>query len=213
MGSTARDFEVAELTRRLANVVRLGTVASVDTTYALATVKIGANVTRPLPWLTMAAGEDRTWRSPSVGEQVVVLSQNGEISTGVILCGLYTAAKSAPDNAEGNWTLVFRDGATIKYDTAASALSVTGFATVNIEGSGAATVNIGGDADVTIGGEATINVTGDTNLTTPTLALDGDMTCTGTITAEEDVIGGGISLKTHKHGGVQTGEGMTGTPI
>jgi phage baseplate assembly protein V len=92
-------------------------------------------------------------------------------------------------------------------------LSVEGFATVNIDGSGAATINIGGNADVTIGGEATINVTGDTNLTTPTLALDGDMTCTGTITAETDVIGGGISLKTHKHGGVQTGGGLTSIPI
>ncbi|MFA5248713.1 MAG: phage baseplate assembly protein V [Patescibacteria group bacterium] len=213
MGSTARDFEVAELTRRLANVVRLGIINSVDTTYALATVKIGANITRQLPWLTMAAGEDRTWRAPSVGEQVIVLSQNGEISTGVILVGLYTTAKAAPDNAEGNWTIVFRDGATIKYDTAASALSVTGFETINIDGSGAATINIGGDANVTIGGEASINVTGNTNLTTPTLVLDGDMNCTGTITADEDVVGGGISLSTHKHGGVQTGGGTTGTPI
>jgi len=44
-------------------------------------------------------------------------------------------------------------------------------------------------------------------MTTPNLNV------TGTITAGTDVITNGVSLKTHRHGGVQTGGGNTGTPI
>lgn len=44
------------------------------------------------------------------------------------------------------------------------------------------------------------------------VAIDGDVTVTGTLTASEDVIGGGTSLKSHKHGGVQAGGAQTGSP-
>lgn len=229
MGSGYTAFDIADLTRRLANIVRIGTVATVDTSHCFATVTIGNITTRPLPWLTIAAGSDRTWRAPSVGEQVLILSQSGDLNNGVILCGIYTDAKPAPDNDEGNWTLVFRDGATIRYKTFDSSILVTGFADVTVNGSGDAsvtigggatvnisgdsTVNIGGNASVTVSGQADIDVTGNTNLTTPTLALTGDMTATGSITATGDVIGAGISLSTHKHPGVQSGTSVTGLPV
>lgn len=41
---------------------------------------------------------------------------------------------------------------------------------------------------------------------------EGDTTQTGKTTASVDVIGGGISLKTHVHGGVTPGGGTTGVP-
>lgn len=50
------------------------------------------------------------------------------------------------------------------------------------------------------------------------LVVDGDLNVTGniiaggTVTASVDVIGGGISLKTHTHTGVTPGGGMTGPP-
>lgn len=53
---------------------------------------------------------------------------------------------------------------------------------------------------------------GDINLT-GNLVVNGNINCTGTVTATVDVVGGGISLKTHTHGGVQTGGGNTGGPI
>ena len=40
----------------------------------------------------------------------------------------------------------------------------------------------------------------------------GNATFGGTITATGEVTGKGIHLSTHKHGGVQTGSGNTGTP-
>lgn len=48
-----------------------------------------------------------------------------------------------------------------------------------------------------------VSITGD-------LTVTGNITATGTVTAGVDVIGGGISLKTHVHGGVSTGSSTTG---
>lgn len=42
--------------------------------------------------------------------------------------------------------------------------------------------------------------------------LNGNLTATGTVTGQTDVVGAGKSLKTHTHGGVTTGGGNTGAP-
>ena len=44
-------------------------------------------------------------------------------------------------------------------------------------------------------------------------AIFGNLTVTGTIIAQGDVIGAGISLNTHTHSGVQGGSGSSGPPI
>jgi len=40
----------------------------------------------------------------------------------------------------------------------------------------------------------------------------GDQTTSGTVTGTTDVVGGGISVKTHTHGGVMSGPSNTGVP-
>lgn len=44
------------------------------------------------------------------------------------------------------------------------------------------------------------------------LNIHADVNITGQLTATEDVIASGISLKTHTHGGVKNGGGNTGVP-
>lgn len=44
------------------------------------------------------------------------------------------------------------------------------------------------------------------------LFVDGNIECTGTITAAVDVVAAGISLVNHTHGGVQPGGAQTGKP-
>ena len=41
----------------------------------------------------------------------------------------------------------------------------------------------------------------------------GDIDVEGKLTASDDVVGGGKSLKGHKHGGVQAGGAQTGAPV
>jgi hypothetical protein len=59
-----------------------------------------------------------------------------------------------------------------------------------------------------------VNVTapGGMTITTPTLHITGDVNCDKTVTATTDVVGGGKSLKDHKHTGVTTGGGISGPP-
>lgn len=54
---------------------------------------------------------------------------------------------------------------------------------------------------------------GGMTITAPTLHITGDVNCDKTVTATTDVVGGGKSLKTHVHSGVQTGGGNTGAPV
>lgn len=61
-----------------------------------------------------------------------------------------------------------------------------------------------GDVEINPAGVAIINA----NTT-----VNGDVTVNGTVTATTDVIGGGKSLKNHKHGGVQSGGSQTTPPV
>lgn len=56
-----------------------------------------------------------------------------------------------------------------------------------------------------------VNMTGNLNII-GNITTTGNISATGTITGTVDVIGGGISLKNHTHGGVQPGSGSTGAP-
>ena len=206
------DFTVSEIARRLSNLIRAGTIASVDAANARATVQIGALLTAPLPWLTTRAGNDRTWWAPSVGEQVLVLSPDGELAAGWILPGAYTQAAPAPVTNPAIHRTTYRDGAVVEYDTAAHRLRVTGVTAVEVVASGAVTVTGG---SITINGPTTIN--GNTvingSLSQGLGEGGGGATMFGPVTVTNDVMAGGISLTTHVHGGVQAGGSNTAGPV
>lgn len=81
--------------------------------------------------------------------------------------------------------------------------------------------------NVITSGKLTANANGGTEITSPTIVLNGNVTINGNlsqgmgssggsatingpVTVKNDVTAAGISLKNHKHGGVQTGSGTTG---
>lgn len=47
----------------------------------------------------------------------------------------------------------------------------------------------------------------------PTVAVEGNMTVTGSVVAQGEVTGNGVALSTHVHSGVQSGSGTSGPPI
>lgn len=63
------------------------------------------------------------------------------------------------------------------------------------------TVNTQGNVSATIGGNATVAVSGDMTSSAAAWSHTGDINVTGKVTASDDVIGGGKSLKTHTHPG------------
>ncbi|WP_025377996.1 phage baseplate assembly protein V [Yersinia hibernica] len=76
---------IVGLKRLLANIIRIGIVSDVDHANGMCRVKIGNLETDWLNWLTLRAGRVCFWSAPSVGEQVMVLSIGGELTTGFVL--------------------------------------------------------------------------------------------------------------------------------
>ena len=85
--------DIAELFRRVNNLLRVGRVVSVDYTAARARVKIGDITTDFLPWMTPSTN---VWIPLKNGEQVVVLSPCGDLGFGMILPSLYQTAAPMP---------------------------------------------------------------------------------------------------------------------
>ena len=85
--------DISELFRRVSNIIRIGKVISVDYTKAKAKVKIGNLTTEYLPWLTPSTA---AWIPLKNGEQVLVLSPNGDLRMGMILPALYQNSKTPP---------------------------------------------------------------------------------------------------------------------
>lgn len=174
--------------RLVGDIVRPGLIASVDHAAARCTVEIGDIVTGPLPWIAFRAGRARIWSPPSVGEQCLLICAEGDAASGFVLPAIYSAANPAPSNSGDAVLIAFEDGSVIGYDMAAHALTVT-------------------LAD----GSATIDAPGGITINGP-LAVTGDVTVDGGIEASDDVTGGGVSLKSHRHSGVQAGGAQTGAP-
>lgn len=172
----ATALDLGETARRLANVVRAGTVEDVDLAAGRARVRYadGADgepaVTAPLPWLVPAAGEDRDWRPPSKGEQVLLLSPFGEMSAGWILPGAYRDAFPAPDSSAAKRVTRYRDGAVISYDGDAHELQ--------------AVLPAGGS--VSLEAPDGVSITGDTDISGD-VSITGDLTVTGEISADGDI--------------------------
>lgn len=184
----------------LATLVRIGTVTAVDLPAARCRVRYGdpddddPGETPPIRWLTPRAGQTRIWSPPSIGEQVILLSPDGQVGAAVALCGLVqnTFPPLGSTTAE---MIEFADGARLTYDPESSALT----------------------AHLPAGGTAEIDAPGGITLRGPVM-IEGDVTIQGavdvsqTVTAATDVVAAGISLVDHVHGGVQAGAAKTAKP-
>ncbi|MFP3021324.1 MAG: phage baseplate assembly protein V [Wolbachia sp.] len=110
------NFAIAELNRRLANIMRIGLVKEIDHEKARVRVKVGEFITDWLPWVTARAGEDRSWFAPNIDEQVIVLSPYGELSLGVVLPAIYQQKYPPPESKKEVSSVVFKDGTKLSYD-------------------------------------------------------------------------------------------------
>lgn len=109
-------FALSEIHRRLSNLIRLGVIVEADYNKARVKVRIGKNTTQGLPWLALAANKNAAWNPPAIGEQVVVLSPQGDYSQGVVLHGLYQTKFPAPNHNPKVQRQQYADGTYSDYD-------------------------------------------------------------------------------------------------
>ena len=127
-------FRVAELERKLVNVVRPGRVFEVDAERTRvrvaydATLKGEPVVTAWLPWLTARAGVVMTWSVPSLGEQVLLLAPTGDLAQAFVLPAIYQIPQEPPTDPHVH-ALLLPEGDVLKIEGAveiAGDVSVSG---------------------------------------------------------------------------------------
>lgn len=207
-------YDVSELNRQVANLVRIGSVSELDEANARVKLSVSGLTTDWLPWSAARAGKTRTWSPPQIGEQVIMVSPFGDMGQAVVVGSLFSDAATAPAASKDQETTVYPDGSTVDYNSATNTLTVT------VAGTGNVVVNCK---------VATVNAETSVTLDTP------ETTCTGNLTVLKSLTmgAGGGSVKmtgpveitgatlthngknvgsTHQHTDVQPGGSNTGAP-
>ncbi|MBJ9977816.1 phage baseplate assembly protein V [Pseudomonas sp. S75] len=177
--------------RMLASLVIPCRVVAVDLAAARVRVSDGGGWTSAwVRWHAQAAGQARHWRSPSLGEQGVLLSPSGEPAQGTFFAGLYGNAGRAPDNRDHAEVWRFADGGSLVYDWQAKRYDID-------LPSGNAQVKVGASTLTITDGAITLNAS--------SISLTGNVSINGPLTVSADINGGGRIIDTagntpnHKH--------------
>lgn len=175
-------WEVAELRRRLDNVVRACTVAEVDFDRCVVRCRYAGDADDPalsgwLPWLTRRAGRDQEMWTPSVGEQALLLAPGGDLANAICLPAICTPGASPTGATEGQHVVAYGDGAETVYDGDAHTLSHTAEDGAILEYDAGAHHLV-----ATLPGNGTVEIDARGGV-----AIVGDVTVTGSISATEQV--------------------------
>jgi phage baseplate assembly protein gpV len=139
---------VTELERRLRSQSRTGVVTAVDPAKGVARVRLQDEAGAPfltgwIPWEEPSAGANRTHNPPSVGQQVKICSESGDLHDASIQGSLNSQAHGRPSGAGDEFVLLQVGQAAIRATGGGSAIvfSVGGFSlTLSADGA----VNTGG---------------------------------------------------------------------
>lgn len=190
-------YEISELNRQVANLVRIGTVSELDEENARVKLSVSGLTTDWLPWSAARAGKTRAWSPPQVGEQVIMVSPFGDMGQAVVIGSLFSDTDPAPAASKDQETTVYPDGSTVDYNSATNTLTVT------VAGSGNVIVNCKA---------ATVKASTSVTLDTPSTVLTGNLTVQGSTSVQAIVSRDKDISSTHTHGGVQSGSGSTSIP-
>lgn len=101
-------IEVLKLKALVANIVKQGTIKSVDLSNNNVVVDFGDKTYSPnLPYLVNNSGNAKVYFVPQVGDQVIVLSPNGAIENGICIPSIY---KGNISGVSDEWRLEFAEG-------------------------------------------------------------------------------------------------------
>lgn len=181
-----RDYASHDLIGQLAG---FGKIEDVDLEAGLITVRQGDVVSGPIRWIMGGGGGTKVWSRPKAGEQVLLIAPEGDIAGAIALRGVHSAA-FPPIGDPDREVIQFQDGATVAYHSGTHALAVV------LPAGGAITIDA--QSGLTIKGPVTI---------------EGPVDIDGTLSASDDVVAAGKSLKGHLHEKVQPGSGVSGKPL
>lgn len=201
--------QLDDLSQRVANIIRVGVVSSVDPAAGTARVFFDYQddtVSYDLPVMTRNTKDNQDYWMPDVGEQVTCLFLPIGVEAGFILGSFYSAAATTPVASQDKRHVAFKDGSLFEFDRSNGKLliSVRGDADLIVDGNlnaevgGTAAIDVAQDLAVTVGGQAVVDAVGPMTLqsaasiamTAPTIALNGAIALNGPMTQNGGGAGG-----------------------
>lgn len=212
-------------------MLRFGRISDIDPAkcYARVTFTDDEIVSDWLQIVVLGAISNQFFHIFDINEQVACLmDENSE--EGVIIGAVFNDKKSPSTSSKDLVRVSFSDDSFIEYDRASHEYNINVKGTINIISEGetkieAAIVSV--DAETVSIESTTVSITGESTLTgnltvtgmvtaasisAPIIGAGGLSVSGGNLTTSGEVTANGIPLSTHKHSGVQTGSGTSGTP-
>ncbi|EFM9905929.1 phage baseplate assembly protein V [Escherichia coli] len=189
--------QLTEIMRLITNLIRTGTVTEVDRDNWLCRVKTGELETNWINWLTLRAGNSRTWWKPSVGEQVVLFSLGGNLETAFALPAVYSNQFPPPSSSEDGNVTEYSDGGWFEYEPETGRWYVRGIKSMVIEAAD----------NVTFKTENFV-VEADTTRINSSVVINGAVSQGG-----GQMDSNGIVVDKHGHTGVKSGGDTSGDPV
>ena len=123
-------FDLADLKRKLKNIVYIASIVSTHSSEgkALATVSVGEDEESEFfPVLSFSNTFKKHWVPIRKDEQVIVLHPFGNANKGYLIRGIFFKSSREPADANNTTEVMeFEDGARFTYDTSTSTLVVIG---------------------------------------------------------------------------------------
>ncbi|MFP5845251.1 phage baseplate assembly protein V [Salmonella sp. 741265052_HSA] len=155
------EYTLADLFRRLHNLIKRGLVAEVQLSPPRCRVSFGGeHKSGWLQWYTLATSERVDWSAPKIGDPVTVISEGGDLRNGVALLGLLVDDRGAPSDKPNEHVTKYCDSATQTYDTVSHEFTWQGVPDGVVRILGESKIEILGRADVTITSENVVNIHG-----------------------------------------------------
>lgn len=166
-------MNIAQISRMIENMIRIGTVLEVDLTAPRCRVKTGDLETEWLRMPSRRAGQTRKWDPLTVGEQVIIISPSGVLESGLVMpMGIFSDAFTPPSNSGDVEMTQYPDGAVLSYNHSTSELSIAGIKMLNIVASG--DIQIANDGDAIVHCKGALNATADGKATIKAALIDLD---------------------------------------
>jgi len=216
---------IAELDRRLANIVRVGTVVAfragaVDgSQIPMVQVDLGDLTTDWLPVAMARAGGNGSYDTPEVGEQVLLFAPSGELANAYVMGSIPQTSKPAKFTDQDKTGYAWADGAFQTYDRAGHhyALDIPSAGDFTLHVGAATLVLKNGEITATIGSTTLKLEDGKSTLTTNELDVNsalskfsGNVQVAGGVT-----VGGGLAVTgtSTLTGSVTSSGSMTATAV
>lgn len=205
-------------------MLRFGNISEIDVNTGYARVRFTDNeiVSDWLQVVVMGAISTKFFHMFDINEQVACLMDEND-EEGVILGALYNDDTKPTGGDKDVVKVNFPDGSFVSYNRSSHEYDINIQGKVNITSSGETTIEAQSvsvqatNVDITSMTSITGNLTVSGSVTAASISAPvigaGGLSISGdNISTPGEVTAGGVGLKTHKHIGVTTGSGTSGTP-